>query len=118
MDDAPAAMLPPGEYAIVELFGHVTMVGRIAEAERFGAKMLVIEPLFQGVLLPAIFQGGSSIYRLTPCSAEIARRHSPLHDYQLPQTVRCIVPPALLEPPEPDGDSAPASYRDEHDPVE
>ena len=27
---------PPGEYAIVELFGHTTLVGRISEIERFG----------------------------------------------------------------------------------
>ena len=37
-----AAAHPPGEYAIVELFGHTTLVGRIAEVERFGAKMMAL----------------------------------------------------------------------------
>jgi hypothetical protein len=59
---------PPGEYAIVELFGHTTLVGRIAEVERFGTKMLAIEPLYDGQLLGCVFHGGASIYRLTPCT--------------------------------------------------
>ena len=58
--DAAAAETPPpenakpweavedGEYAIVELFGHTTLVGRVAEVERFGAKMLALEPIFAG----------------------------------------------------------------------
>jgi hypothetical protein len=54
MTVASAAELPPGEYAIVELLGHTTIVGRIGEVERFGAKMMAIEPLFAGALLPVI----------------------------------------------------------------
>jgi hypothetical protein len=87
---------PPGEYAIVELFGHTTLVGRIAEVERFGAKMMALEPLFRGELLPAIFHGGAAIYRLTPCSAEVAFARQPEQEWQIPAAVRCIVPPALL----------------------
>jgi hypothetical protein len=100
MSTAPLASdLPPGEYAIVELFGHVTLIGRIAEVERFGAKMLAIEPLFAGQLLPCVFHGGSAIYRLTPCDAATAFRHQPHAAYQLPVTIRAIVPPALLPGP-------------------
>lgn len=88
---------PPGEYAIVELFGHTTLVGRIAEIERFGAKMMALEPLFRGELLPAVFHGGAAIYRLTPCSAEIAFARQPKQEWQLPTPIRCIVPPVLLE---------------------
>jgi hypothetical protein len=109
---AEPAVYPPGEYAIVELFGHTTLVGRIEEVERFGAKMLAIEPLFKGEFLPAIFHGGAAIYRLTPCSGEIAFARAPRQDYQLPPAIRAIVPPALLPAPEnagirsydPDGD--------------
>lgn len=95
----PMAELPPGDYCIVEFFGHTTMVGRYAEVEHFGTKMLALEPLFKGKLLPVIFHGGSSIYRLTPCSVEVAFERGPKHDYQLPTAVRCIVPPAMLPAP-------------------
>jgi hypothetical protein len=90
---------PPGEYAIVELFGHTTLVGRIAEVERFGAKMMALEPLFRGELLPAVFHGGAAIYRLTPCSADVAFERQPKSEWQIPTAIRCIIPPTLLEAP-------------------
>jgi hypothetical protein len=92
----PGASLPPGEYAIVELFGHTTLVGRISEVERFGAKMLALEPLFKGEMLPPVFHGGAAIYRLTPCSATVAWERQPKYDYQIPPSIRCIVPAPLL----------------------
>ena len=104
---------PSGEYAIVELFGHTTLIGRIAEVERFGAKMLALEPLFRDELLPAVFHGGAAIYRLTPCTAAVAYAKQPRREYQLPDAIRCIVPELLLAAPEggavvheaePDGD--------------
>lgn len=98
--ETAATNLPPGDYAIVELFGHTTLVGRIAEVERFGTKMLAIEPLFNGALLPAVFYGGASIYGLTPCSAEIAAARAPRELYHLPVALRAVVPPAMLPPPE------------------
>ena len=55
--------LPDDQYAIVELMGHTTLVGRVTEIERFGAKL--IEVLFGGRLLPVILQGGASVYRST-----------------------------------------------------
>ena len=97
--ETPAKEYPAGDYCIVELFGHTTLVGRYAEIERFGAKMLALEPLFMDTLLPAIFHGGAAIYRLTPCSAEVAYRDQPRREYQLPAAVRVIVPPLLLRPP-------------------
>ena len=90
---------PPGEYAIVELFGHTTLVGRIEEVERFGSKMLVIEPLFNSDFLPCIFHGGAAIYRITPCSATVAFARQPRTDYQLPPAIRAIVPDRLLPAP-------------------
>ena len=91
---------PPGEYCILELFGHTTLVGRIQEVERFGAKMLAIAPLFKRRLLGVVFHGGASIYRLTPCSAAIAFDRSPTQDYELPPTIRATVPIELLPVPE------------------
>lgn len=91
------APLPGGDYCIVELFGHVTLVGRYREVEMFGTKMMAIEPLFQDTLLPVVFHGGAAIYRLTPCEPETARKHQPTMGYQLPPAVRANVPVALLE---------------------
>ena len=96
-----AADLPGGEYAIVELFGHATLIGRIAEVERFGSKMLAIEPLFNRVLLPVVFHGGAAIYRLTPCSSIVAWERQPTHSYELPPTIFATIPPAALPPVEP-----------------
>lgn len=99
MDQQDAIQYPPGDYAIVELFGHTTLIGRIAEVERFGAKMLAIEVLFRGTMLPAVFHGGSSIYRLTPCPADVAYARQAREGYQLPTPIRSIVPPLLLDAP-------------------
>jgi hypothetical protein len=93
---ADSAAHPSGEYAIVELFGHVTLVGRIAEVERFGSKMLAIEPLFRGEMLPMVFYGGGSIYGLTPCSAEIAFNRAPENEFSLPASLRAALPPKAL----------------------
>ncbi len=96
-----AEALPPGEYAIVELFGHTTLVGRIVEVERFGSKMLAIEPLFNRVLLPPVFHGGAAIYRLTPCSPAVAWNRQPTQQYELPPTIFATIPPTALPPIEP-----------------
>lgn len=93
--------LPGGDYCIVELFGHVTLVGRYKEVEQFGTKMMAIEPLFQDALLPVVFHGGAAIYRLTPCEPETARKHQPTVGYQLPPAIRANVPDMLLPAPEP-----------------
>lgn len=89
--------MEPGEYAIVELFGHVTLVGRVTEVERFGSKLMAIEPLFNGSLLSACLHGGSAIYRFTPCSAAAAHANQPHHDWQLPAAIRATLPAAALE---------------------
>ncbi len=99
-DETPRTEFPEGDYAICELFGHTTLVGRIAEVERFGTKMLAIEPLFKGEFLGVVFHGGAAIYRLTPCSAAVAFKEQPTNGYQLPATVRAIVPDVLLPAPD------------------
>ncbi len=101
MSEAAKPVYPPGEYAIVEILGHATLVGRIGEVERFGTKMLAIEPLFNDTLLDPVLHGGGSIYRLTPCSAAVAFAEQPRQAYQLPPAIRAVIPPALLEPPAP-----------------
>ncbi len=60
------------EWAIVELMGHVRMAGRVTEVEMFGAKLGRVDiPNSEG-FSTQIFNG-SSLYRLTPTTEEIAR---------------------------------------------
>ncbi|MCW1985558.1 UNVERIFIED_ORG: hypothetical protein M2348_001290 [Sphingomonas sp. R1F5B] len=91
-----AMTMPEGEYAIVEVLGHRTLIGRVSEIERFGTKMLQIEPLFGSVMIDPILIGGSSIYQFTPCSAETAYARRPQEVHQLCASVLAIVPPAAL----------------------
>jgi hypothetical protein len=95
---------PPGDYAIVEVMGHRTIVGRISEVERFGTKLLAIEAIWQSELLPAALIGGASIYQLTPCTAATAFERQPKHHWQLPPTIVAIAPQPALPAPEPDAE--------------
>ena len=99
MSDEAAVQLPAGEYAIVEVMGHRTMVGRVTEVERFGSKLMSIEPIFRDRLLPAVLIGGGSIYQFTPCSAEVAAKRQPTDDWQLPTSIRVTLPAELLPAP-------------------
>lgn len=92
--------LPDGEYAVVEVLGHRTYVGRVEEVERFGSKLMSIEPIFQGALLPAVLVGGGSLYQFTPCTKERAIARAPTSEWQLPTSVRAVMPVALLSAPE------------------
>jgi hypothetical protein len=116
---APAAAdLPPGDYAIAEIMGHSTMIGRYTEVERFGTKMLSLEPIWENKLLPAVFVGGASLYRFTPCSRETAFDRQPKHRYQLPPAVAATLPPeqpAALSAPDELGDSFEHEDQDEAD---
>lgn len=86
------ASLPQGDYAIVEALGHRTLVGRVAEVERFGASFLQVEPLFADLLLGPVLLGGSSIYQFTPCTPAVAWDRRAKHRYELPPSVAALVP--------------------------
>lgn len=94
------APLPDGTYAIVELLGHRTLIGRIDEVERFGTKMIQVEPVFQGRLLEPVLHGGSAIYGLTPCSKELAASKGATQRWQLPEAIRAQLPLEALPAPE------------------
>ena len=97
--------LPDGEYAIAEVLGHRTLIGRVTEVERFGAKLMAIEPIFAGELLPAVMIGGASIYQFTPCSAERAMARAPKEHWALPASIRATMPaPALPAPSDEDAE--------------
>jgi hypothetical protein len=91
-----AGAMPEGEYAIVEILGHRTLVGRVTEVDRFSCKMLQIEPLFADLMLGPVLIGGSSIYQFTPCTAEIAFARRPKGHYALPASVLATVPAKAL----------------------
>jgi hypothetical protein len=103
---------PPGDYAIVEIMGHVTLVGRIAEVERFGVKLIQIEVVWRDTLLPPVYHGGAAIYGVTPCSPDIAFAKQARKPWQLPTALLAVVAPLLLEGVEPIErvDTAPPDY--------
>lgn len=97
MSEELPVTLPEGDYAIVEMLGHRKLVGRISELERFGARFLACEPLYQNDLLAPVLIGGASIYQLTPCTPEVALKMQPKQAYSLPSPVEATV---LDEPSE------------------
>lgn len=61
------------QWAILELMGHVRLAGLVSEEQLFGAAIGRVDiPQRDGSLVTQYF-GGSSIYRLTPTTEEIAR---------------------------------------------
>lgn len=75
-------------WAIVELMGHVRIAGRLTEVELFGAKMGRLDvPKDDGFFTQ--YFGGSSVYRITPTTEEVARRIAevntpqPVYPYEL-----------------------------------
>ena len=91
--------LPDGDYAIVEIMGHRTIIGRVTEIERFGAKLMSIEPILAGKLLPAVLIGGGSIYQYTPCPKDRAAARAPKEEGYLPLSIRAALPPTALPAP-------------------
>lgn len=76
-------------WAIVELMGHVKVAGKLTEEERFGVKMGRIDiPKGKGFVTQ--YFGGSSVYRITPCTEATARAAArlgvpaPVHQWELP----------------------------------
>jgi hypothetical protein len=59
-------------WAIVELMGHVRLAGRVSEEPMFGTALLRID-VPDGDSYTTQYASGGSIYRLTPCSEEVAR---------------------------------------------
>jgi hypothetical protein len=81
-------------WAIVELMGHVRIAGRVTEEERFGCKMGRIDiPGPDGQFVTQYF-GGSSVYRVTPTTEEIARavavrnQPEPVHQWEMPKGLK------------------------------
>lgn len=97
MSNEAAAQTDTGDWAIVEVFGHRRLAGRISEEERFGAKMLRIDVPTVEFTEPSTehpqgeryvagwttqWYGGASLFSVTPSdevSALRARAPYPPH---------------------------------------
>lgn len=89
-------------WAIVECLSHQTLVGRVHDAEAYGARGIMIEPLCDGRLLSPVFRAAAALYGVTPCSREQALAQAPRHAWMLPEAVRALLPPETAPPPRPD----------------
>jgi hypothetical protein len=79
-------------WAIVELMGHVRLAGRVSEESHFGVALGRIDiPTAAGDSYTTQYFGGSSIYRITPTTEEIARsiaahnQPKPVQSWELPK---------------------------------
>jgi len=86
-------------WAIVELFGHVRLAGKISEADQYGVKMLRVDvPEVDGRPAFTTFKGGSALYAVTPTTEEIAlhvirqSRPAPISPYDLPSRAALPAP--------------------------
>jgi hypothetical protein len=77
-------------WAILELMGHVRLAGRVSEEAHFGTALGRID-IPNGDTFTTQYFGGSSIYRLTPTTEEIARsvaavnQPEPVRPWELPK---------------------------------
>lgn len=85
------------QWAILELLGHVRITGKVSEELRFGVALGRIDiPTGDGFTTQ--YFGGSSIYRLTPTTEEIARsvamsnQPEPVHRWELPAPTKADIP--------------------------
>lgn len=94
MTDTPE---PLDTFAVVELMGHVTIIGAISEATIAGAAMLRIQRLDGRVQ----HVGAQSLYRVTECTEDEARRAHQLeqHRYYGPAGLPNSLARAVMDAP-------------------
>lgn len=80
------------EWALVELFGHQKIVGRVTEATIAGGAFIRVDvPVFNGAAAFTRVFGPWAIYSINPVTEEIARglmthhRNEPVSRFELPQ---------------------------------
>ena len=101
-----AAQLPKfKEWCIVELLGHVRIAGLVTEVELFGSKLGRVD-IPSGDTFVTQYFNGSSLYRLTPTTEEIARavaasnQPEPVHRWELAKQITAGEP--VVEPKDKD----------------
>ena len=80
------------EWALVELFGHQKIVGKVTEATMAGGAFLRVDvPAFDHSPAFTRFYGPGAIYSINPVTEEVARglceryRNEPVSRFELPQ---------------------------------
>jgi hypothetical protein len=93
-------------WAVLELFGHVRLAGRVTEASIGGCSFLRVDvPDAEGGIQFTRYFGNGAIYSMTPVTEEVARRvgngsaQAPVKPWEMPKPA---LPPAddYHEPPE------------------
>lgn len=97
MTDETTCALPEGEYAIVEMMGHRTIIGRVTEVERFGATFMQVEPVHESGLLTGVLVAGASLYQFTPITRAVAWEKRPREEWQYCPEIRALIPPQAPE---------------------
>ena len=90
------------EWALVELFGHQKIVGKVSETSLAGGAFLRVDVPALGDS-PAFtrFYGPGAIYSINPVTEDIARglmtryRNEPVSRYELPQIAEKVIDPDL-----------------------
>jgi hypothetical protein len=100
-------------WAVLELFGHVRLAGRVTEASIGGCSFLRVDvPKEDGEIDFTRYFGNGAIYSMTPVTEEVARRvgngsaQAPVKPWEMPR-------PALTSGGERDDD--PRDDDDDHD---
>lgn len=65
------------QFAVVEIFGHRRLAGRVKEVEQFGTKMLRIDIPTDGDFgkgFTTQLYGGGSLFSVTPCTLEYVEK--------------------------------------------
>lgn len=80
-------------WAILELFGHVRLGGRVTEATIGGCSFLRVDvPKADGGIAFTRYLGNGAIYSMTPVTEEVARRvgngsaQAPIKPWEMPRT--------------------------------
>lgn len=88
------------EWALVELFGHQKIVGKVSEATLAGGAFLRVDvPAFDGHPGFTRFYGPGAVYSINPVSEEVARglmtqyRNEPVSRWELPQLAEKVSEP-------------------------
>ncbi len=102
-------------WAVVELFGHQVIAGRIAQDASLGVPMLRVDvPEIGGRAAFTKFYGSGAVYAVAPCTEEYARH---VADYYKPKPITVYVPEMRQLPrPYTDSDDNPEGREDGDEP--
>ncbi len=88
------------EWALVELFGHQKIVGKVSEGSLAGGAFLRVDvPAFNGNAAFTRFYGPGAVYSINPVTEDIARglmtqyRNEPVSRFELPPLAEKVQDP-------------------------